>query len=119
MAIEWSINQGNLIELVVSGKLVYEEYLDVQGKIGATARDAGKCPVLILLRDFAGWDDNKGWGDPTATDRTDPFIKKMAIVGDEKWRDLAEVFTLKGLRPVPIEYFATENEQLARDWLKS
>ena len=119
MAIEWSVKEGNLVELVVSGQLVFEEYLNVQAKLESTVRETGECRILVLLKDFAGWDSNKGWGDPTATGRTDPFIKKFAIVGDEKWRDLVEVFTLKGLRPVPIEYFASENEQQARDWLNT
>lgn len=119
MSIEWSVKPGNLIELVVSGQLVFEEYLQVQSKLESTVREAGKSGILVLLRDFAGWDTNKGWGDSSATERTDPFISKMAIVGDEKWRDLVEVFTLKGLRPIPIEYFSADKEQEARDWLKS
>ena len=32
-------------------------------------------------------------------------IEKMAIVGDEKWRDDALAFTAKGFRPTAIEFF--------------
>ena len=39
----------------------------------------------------------------------------MAISGPPEWRDQIEMFTLKGLRPIEIEYFNSEEE--ARDWL--
>ena len=110
MAIEWSVKEGNLIELVVSGQLIFEEYLNVQAKLESTVKEAGESRILVLLKDFTGWENNQGWGDSSATERTDPYIKKFAIVGDEKWRDLVEVFTLKGLRPIPIEYFSTDND---------
>jgi hypothetical protein len=51
-------------------------------------------------------------------ERNDPYIEKIAIVGDPQWQDLVYAFTLKGLRPVPIEYFSTDEEFRARQWLK-
>jgi hypothetical protein len=119
MAIVWSEESENFIELVITGKLVFEDYLDMQKKLAAKAGKEGKCNMLVLLKDFEGWDTNKGWGDPSITEQADPHMNKLAIVGDEKWRDLAEVFTLKGLRPVPIEYFTPDKEQQARGWLSS
>jgi len=119
MAIEWSVSEDNLIQFDISGQLVFKEYQDVQSQLEETIKQAGQCRILVILKDFEGWDNDKGWGDSSATERTDPFIKKFAIVGDEKWRDLVEVFTLKGLRPVPIEYYSSENEQQARDWLNT
>ena len=119
MPIEWSIKDDNLIELIVTGQLVYTEFQDMQGQFESVIKDKGKCRVLVLLKDFGGWDANKGWEDSSTTERTDPYIEKFAIVGDEKWRDMVEVFTLKGLRPIPIEYFSEDKEQQAREWLAS
>lgn len=41
----------------------------------------------------------------------------MAIVGDKKWEDLALIFTAKGLRKFPIEYFEPAQIAHARAWL--
>jgi hypothetical protein len=41
----------------------------------------------------------------------------MAIVGDRKWDDLALMFTAKGLRAFPIEYFEPAQLGAARAWL--
>ncbi len=119
MPIEYSIKDDNLIELVVTGQLVYTEFQAMQGQFETVIREKGKCRVLVLLKNFGGWDANKGWEDSSATDRTDPYIEKFAIVGEEKWRDMVEVFTLKGLRPIPIEYFSEDKEHEARAWLEN
>ena len=47
----------------------------------------------------------------------DDDIERMAIVGDEQWRDLTLLFTSQGLRPFPIEYFAPGRLAEARAWL--
>jgi len=119
MAIEWSVKQENLLEIIVSDQLVYTEFQNMQVQMGAVIREKGKCRVLVILNNFGGWDKSEGWADSSSTEQTDPYIEKFAIVGEEKWRDMVEVFTLKGLRPVPIEYFSKDKEQQARVWLDS
>lgn len=75
--------------------------------------------ILIKLHDFTGWTHEADeWSDISTTEATDPYILKMAIVGDLKWKDSAEMFVLKGLRPFPIEYFSIEQEELAKAWLE-
>ena len=117
MPIEWKIEQGNLAEFEVSKQLGIDEFQNIQTELGHIARKLGQVRVLVILKDFAGWEASRDWGDISATAEMDKILKKMAIVGDEEWRDLVEVFTLKGLRPVPIEYFNDEGE--ARRWLDS
>lgn len=119
MAIKWNINKDYLIEFNLTGQLVYKEYREFLAELEPIAKKAGEVRLLAILNDFTGWDENKGWEDSSITDRTDPYMKKMAIVGDEKWRDMVELFTLKGLRSVAIEYFSSDNEQAAREWLES
>lgn len=118
MAIEWEIETDDLAIFHVSGKLGKDEYVKAQLEIGKTAKTAGKMKILIMLENFQGWQAEKGWGD-TSTEVVDQHITKMAIVGDEKWRDLVVTFTLKGLRPVSIEYFDSVNLDAARQWLDS
>ena len=48
---------------------------------------------------FAGWERHEDWGDVSFMTEQGQHIEKMAIVGDEKWRDDALAFTAKGFRP--------------------
>jgi hypothetical protein len=116
MAIEWKTENNNLIVFEVSGQLGKKEHQQILSEIEAIIIKLGHIKILVLVKDFTGWEAAKGW-EENSTDHIDPYINKFAIVGDEKWRDLAEVFTLKGLRPVPIEYFPEDQEQQAREWL--
>ncbi len=119
MSIKWEIDSGNLGIIHVSGKLGKEEYLGAQKEAEAAIQELGSIRILILLEDFAGWERSEGWEDLSFAQKNDPFIEKMAIVGDPQWQDLVYAFTLKGLRPVPIEYFDAGEETRARDWLES
>lgn len=117
MTIEWEIENDDLAIFHVSGQLGKDEYVKIQSEIGAIAKEAGSIKILVLLDNFDGWQAEKGWGD-TSTEAVDPYITKMAIVGNEKWRDLVNAFTLKGLRPVSIEYFDSTKQDIARQWLE-
>lgn len=119
MPIQWNAEEGNLFTVVVFNKLGKHEHDQIQAEIETAMKDIGQITILVILKDFTGWEKAPGWEDTSVQDRTDQFIKKMAIVGDAKWRDLVTVFTLKGLRPVPIEYFEEDQESMAREWLSS
>ncbi len=45
------------------------------------------------------------------------LLAGMAIVGEERWRDLTLLFTSQGLRPFPIEFFTSGQLAEARAWL--
>lgn len=117
MTIEWKLEDDNLAVFNISGKLGKAEYDQILSEIESAIEKVGDIKILVLLEDFTGWEKAKGWEDASFADRNDVYIKRFAIVGDEKWRDLVSVFTLKGLRPVPIEYFSEGKEQAARQWL--
>lgn len=117
MSVNWKIESGNLAVIRVSGKLRGDKYMATQKEIETEIQKLGTIKMLILLENFSGWEGSKGWEDESFSERNDPYIEKIAIVGDPEWEALVEVFTLKGLRPVPIEYFNTGDESNARQWL--
>ena len=125
MSIEWKLENNNLILIHVSGKLGIEEHRRILSEIESIIQKAGEIKLLILLNDFEGWKNPEDWEKVdeleggSAMDRMDPYITKFAIVGEEQWRDRVSFFTLKGLRPVPIEYFTEDQEEAARQWLDS
>ena len=119
MPVEWKLEDNNLATVHVSGQLGKKEYEQIQASTVSAISTVGKIRILVLLVDFAGWEAVQGWGNISVTEKIDPYLEKMAIVGELKWKDLVEVFTLKGLRPVPIEYFAEDQIAAARAWLET
>ena len=119
MPIEGKLESNNLVVLQVTGQLGKAEVDKMNTVIEPIMHKLGKIKILIFLKDFTGWEEGKDWNDTSSMDKNDAYLQKMAIVGDEKWRDLVTLFTLKGLRPVPIEYFESAEEEKARQWLDS
>ena len=119
MPIKWKLEEDNLAVFRVSGKLGKDEFDQIQAETESAIHKVGQIKILVLLEDFAGWEAAEGWEDTSFAERNDPYIQKFAIVGDAKWRDLVTLFTLKGLRPVPIEYFEADQQAVAREWLDS
>jgi hypothetical protein len=103
----------------VSGKLSKTELNRAQNECEAMTQKLGHVKILVIMENFTGWERAEGWEDISFSDRSDPYIEKLAIVGDAKWRDLSYAFTAKWLRPIPIEYFEADQEATARRWLYS
>lgn len=100
----------------ISGMLLSSELAALHAAIAPRLREHGRARMLILAEGFEGWRAGDDWTDMSFTEN-DPFIEKMAIVGDRRWEDLASAFTVKGMRPFPIEYFSPGEVELARAWL--
>ena len=110
---------GNILTFKIAGKLIEAELRAVQTKAAMLIQQHGAVRALILTEDFQGWESNGDWDDPWFHAENDPFIAKLAIVGEKKWEELSLVFTAKGMRPFPIEYFAPNEVALARAWLEN
>lgn len=107
---------GTTLTFKVSGKLAQSEFLAIQKNAAEILKLEGKKHVLVIVRDFEGW--SKGdWGDLSGQVAIDPYIDRIAIVGDKKWEDLASLFAGKGIRRVAIEYFSEAELAKAQAWL--
>lgn len=68
--------------------------------------DRGLRPrLLITAENFEGWEKTEEWEDVGFLTGYGNSIVKMAIVGDESWKEQIFMFTGKGLRPTEIEFF--------------
>src|SRR5262249_33557109 len=101
----------------IRGMLKKVEY----DRIIQTAKEAlareGKVRALVFLEGFEGWERHEGWGNVSFMMEQGRNIEKMAIVGDEKWKDDAVAFTAKGFRPTVIEFFPASRVDAARIWV--
>ncbi len=117
MSINFELEDKDIAVFRVAGKLRLSEFEVAQQKCEKIINEVGHVKILVITNNFEGWEKSKGWGDWSFADKNDPYIKKIAIVGDEKWKDLAIIFSGKGLRPVAIEYFESSKENNAREWI--
>jgi hypothetical protein len=108
---------GKLVQISIQGMLRKADY----DRMIAISREAiareGRIRVLVTLDGFAGWERHEGWGDVSFMMDDGEQIEKIAIVGDENWRDDAFVFTAAGLRPTAIEFFPPSGLADAQKWL--
>jgi hypothetical protein len=109
--------QEGCLTLVVSGRLTQGELAAAQAEVAGIIATSGRIRVLVLAQDFAGWEKGGQWSDFSFQQAHDDDIVRMAIVGEEQWRDLMLLFASQGLRPFPIEYFPPGRLADARAWL--
>ena len=77
-------------------------------------------PLLLVPYRWArafGWKREPDWGDVTFMTEHDQEITKIAVVGEEQWRDLVFAFLAKGFRQAEVEYFLPVDLAKARAWL--
>jgi len=116
MSIEIVSNSGGTLTARITGKLAQPELAALQESAVGSIRQHGHVRILIITEDFQGWQLGGDWSDVSFMEN-DPYIEKMAIVGDKQWEEQALIFTAKLIRKFPIEYFQTADLALAREWL--
>ena len=119
MPVEIIDASGKLLQIKIRGMLKKADYdRIIQVAKEAIARE-GKVRALAIVEGFEGWERHEDWGDVSFMMEQGQNIEKMAIVGDEKWRDDAFAFTAKGFRPTAIEFFPASRLAEARAWLNA
>jgi hypothetical protein len=117
MPVEVIDASGKLLQAKVRGTLQRAEYDRMLQLAKDMITREGKMRVLVLLDGFEGWERHRDWGDVSFAIQEGRNIEKMAIVGDEKWRDETLAFTAAGFRPTAIEFFAASRLADAKRWL--
>ena len=110
---------GPIMSAKISGELGRSEVTQMQNAAVDAIKRNGKISALFILDDFHGWKREEGWGDVTFMTQHDMNIAKIAVVGDEQWRDFAEAFLAKGFRHAAVEYFLHADLAKARAWLET
>ena len=75
--------------------------------------------VLALLGAFEGWGRSGDWdGDVAFASGHGNDIARIAVVGDEKWKDDVFLFVWKDLRTTPVEFFPAARLAEAEAWVR-
>jgi hypothetical protein len=116
MSIEIVSNSGGILTAKISGRLTQPELATLQASAKDSIREQGQVSFLVITEDFQGWRDSDDWSDVSFMEN-DPYIRKMAIVGEKQWEELALIFAASWVRKFPIEYFLPADIERARVWL--
>lgn len=107
--------EGNLLELMATGTLEHADYERVLPKIEGVA-DRGNMRVLVVLRDFSGWEPKALLDDlEFDVEHRDDFTK-IAIVGEKKLEKWATTLS-KPFFSGEMKFF--EDEDRARSWIRA
>jgi len=108
---------GPIVSAKVSGELSKSEVSQMQAAAVEAIRRCGKISALFILENFRGWKREGDWGDIRFLIEYDKDIAKIAVVGEEEWRELVYAFLAKGFRQAAVEYFAPSDLDKAHQWL--
>jgi hypothetical protein len=108
-----------IVTVKITGLFTYPDQIGIQKATIDRIPEQGKISILTIFEDFQGWSHDERWEDVSFQEKSDPYIKKMAIVGEEKWQDLALMSVGMGFRSFPIEYFQPQEMDLAQAWLSA
>ena len=118
MSITITKELGNLHVISVDGILTYDDLKEGENKAVGIKNSDQKAQILVLAEQFSGWGKGGDWGDLTFMHEHDPYIEKIAVVADEKWRDEILMFLGAGRRKASVEFFYPDEVEDARDWLQ-
>ena len=108
---------GPIINAKITGELSNSEVRQMQTAALEAIRTCGKISALLILEDFQGWKRAADWGDVTFLTEHDKDIAKIAVVGEDKWRDSIYAFLAKGFRQAEVEFFLPGDLEKARLWV--
>ena len=117
MAFSLIESRDDFLHVRVSGVMTLADQAALQDAARILIARGLKPRVLAVLAGFGGWAKGQDWGDVTFLSEHGDDIARMAIVGEERWRDDALMFVAKGLRATRIEYFTPENLEGAKLWV--
>jgi hypothetical protein len=108
---------GPVISAKISGELSKPEATQMQTAALKAIQRWSKISALFILENFQGWKKEGDWGDIKFLIDHDKDIAKIAVVGDEQWRDFVYAFLAKGFRQAQVEYFISADLTKARVWV--
>jgi hypothetical protein len=110
---------GTLLEVRIVGTLDKADYERLAMVVRDDIAREKRIRALVVAERFQGWERGADWSDVSLVTGEGQHIEKMAIVGEERWRDEVLLFTGKGLRPTAIEFFPPSRMAQARAWLSA
>ena len=111
-------NQGKVLAVQVSGKLVQEDYAHFVPEVNRLIQQHGKISILFEMHDFHGWSAAALWEDTKFAVTHFNDIARLAVVGEKRWHKGMARFC-KPFTRADIRYFDRAHEEEAQNWLQT
>jgi hypothetical protein len=118
MAILTQPRGGNLVEIEMSGKLHREDYEHFMIEFDRLVKTLGKLRVLIVMKNFEGWDISAAWEDMKFGAKHYSSMERIAIVGDKMWEMIMAKFW-SPFTKAKVHYFDKDHVTQAQQWLEA
>jgi len=119
MPIAMHHESDNTYRLDISGMLSRAEFRVCEAELTSELDRVGSAKLLCVLNAFEGWEKHADWNNLAFYVKHGAAIERIAIVGDERWRDLTMMFASADLRKAPVEFFPEHDMARARAWLSA
>lgn len=117
MSITITKEADDLFVVTIQGLFTYDDQKQIESSASDSTGPRQRGNVLVLAEGFSGWGKEGDWGDLTFMYENDPYIDKIAIVADEKWKDQILMFAGAGRRQAAVEFFFPDEIEDARNWI--
>ena len=111
--------QDNILRLDVQDRLRRSDFSYCQQRLESEIARSGPVRLLIVVRDFTGWDPTAPWTNLFGQMPHGDAVERIAIVGPNLWRSHMLMFAGADLRQAPVEHFPPGTIAEARAWLSS
>lgn len=111
------IENGKLLEIHLTGKLVKEDYESFVPVVERLVTQHGKIRMLVEMHDFHGWTAGALWEDTKFGLHHFHDIDRLAVVGETKWQQGMAMFC-KPFTTATIRYFDHTESAAAQMWLQ-
>lgn len=112
------LEEGDLIEVKVSGKLTQEDYDKLIPAWQRVIASQGKMRLLLVMEDFHGWDLGAAWDDLRFGVTHASKVERIGLVGEQAWQKwlikIGKVFS-----PDTVKYFDVSERDAAERWVRA
>ncbi|MGK7396066.1 MAG: STAS/SEC14 domain-containing protein [Candidatus Cyclobacteriaceae bacterium M3_2C_046] len=106
----------NIVETLVSEKLVKNDYDQLIPLLEDKINRFGKLRWLWQMENFDGWSGKAFWADSKFDLNHADDFEKVAVVGEKKWHDLMAQ-AMKPFTSADVRYFDNKDLSEAKSWL--
>ncbi len=117
MSFELIDDAAGVVRIRLIGIITRLDADHVQSVLADAIRGHGKIKVLAVLEDFGGWQSGVDWSDLSFAEAHDAQITRIAVVGEEEWKDDILAFLIAPLRSAAVEFFTRAHIDAANRWL--
>jgi len=105
MPVQIEYEGDDIYVLRINGILKQSEFGAEQSALARKIDSGSKPRLLVILKEFEGWERGADWKDLDFLFSHSHKITKIAIVAEPRWETLALAFAGAGVRRAPVKFF--------------